>query len=375
MAIKTYPILYSLTSTGVIQTWRIEQDKNKYRTISGLDNGKKITSAWTECDGKNIGRSNETSPEGQASLEIESKYTKQLKLKYYKSKTKLGGTKYIQPMLAKKFVDYEDDVKCPTSLDRKYNGMRQITHAAGTFTRKGEPIVAAPHIFKSLESLFNKYPNLVLDGELYNHEFRYQLNEIIRLVRDTVHVTPESLAESEKKVRYYVYDGYGFNNITQETPFLERREALKKLLKGIKHIVIVEHKTANNKDELFEIYDSFLKDGYEGAMIRLNAPYENKRSKNLLKLKPTDDDEFEIVDIEEGDGNRAGRAGRIICKMKDNRTFAADLKGSFEQFTEVLKNKKKYIGQTVTIYYNGLTGYGIPNYAKFDCNNSHKGDR
>jgi ATP-dependent DNA ligase len=372
---KTYPILYSLTSTGAIQTWRLEQAGNKYRTISGQDDGKKITLAWTECEGKNLGKINETSPEEQATLEINAKYKKQLKLKYYKSKNKLGGTKYIQPMLAKKFFDYENDVNYPLSVDRKYNGMRQVTHSKGAFTRKGEAIVSAPHVFNSLKHLFEKYPSLVIDGELYNHEYRYKLNEIIRLVRDTVHITAESLAESEQKVKYYVYDGYGFEGITQETPFLERRKALRKILKGVKYITLVEHETAKDKNELFEIYDSFLKDGYEGAIIRTNDAYENKRSKNLLKLKPTDDDEFEIADIEEGEGNRTGRAGRLICKMKDGRTFAADLKGSFEQFTEVLKNKKNYIGKVVTLYYNGFTGYGIPNYAKFDCNNYNKGDR
>ena len=68
-------------------------------------------------------------------------------------------------------------------------------------------------------------------------------------------------------------------------------------------------------------------------------------------------------------------AGKVIIKMPDGRTLGAGLKGNTDQFEEVLRNKQNYIGQKVTIYYNGFTGKGLPNYAQFDCNNYNKGDR
>ena len=58
--------IYKATKAGKIQEWRIEVEGNKYRTISGQTDGQKVTSEWTVCAGKNIGRSNETTPEEQA---------------------------------------------------------------------------------------------------------------------------------------------------------------------------------------------------------------------------------------------------------------------------------------------------------------------
>ena len=61
--------LYSRRGDEGIQEWTIEIEKNKYRTISGTQDGEKVVAKWTECQGKNIGRSNETTPEKQAELE------------------------------------------------------------------------------------------------------------------------------------------------------------------------------------------------------------------------------------------------------------------------------------------------------------------
>ena len=41
---KTLPTLYSRTNTGAIQEWTIEIDGDKYRTVYGQVDGKKIDS-------------------------------------------------------------------------------------------------------------------------------------------------------------------------------------------------------------------------------------------------------------------------------------------------------------------------------------------
>ena len=53
-----------------------------------------------------------------------------------------------------------------------------------------------------------------------------------------------------------------------------------------------------NQDELDELYSSYMTDGYEGQMIRLDEKYENKRSKYLLKRKEFITEEFEVVSME-----------------------------------------------------------------------------
>ena len=123
------------------------------------------------------------------------------------------------------------------------------------------------------------------------------------------------------------------------------------------------------KDELDTIYQKFLSDGHEGAIIRLpGSMYEHRRSNNLLKYKPLSDEEFVILDITAGDGNWSGKA-RIITLKQGDDSFKADFKGTMVEAEEMLRNKYDYIGKTARIFFFGYTGLGVPNYAKFDYNN------
>ena len=123
------------------------------------------------------------------------------------------------------------------------------------------------------------------------------------------------------------------------------------------------------------LFQSLLLDQQEGGMLRkMDSPYEHKRSKNLVKVKAEDDDEAVIVDITDGDGNWKGAATNVTLNWKD-KTFDAVFKGSYETRAEILKNKKDWIGKTVTFLYMGLTGLGTPNYARIDPDNCFKSDR
>ena len=72
------PKLYERSTTGKITEWTIEVQNDKFRTISGFVDGKKVTSAWTECLGKNVGKINATTPEEQAILEATATHRKRI---------------------------------------------------------------------------------------------------------------------------------------------------------------------------------------------------------------------------------------------------------------------------------------------------------
>lgn len=394
------PTLYARAKTGAVLTWDIEIEGNKFRTITGQETGAKTTSAWTICKGKNCGQANETTDEQQANAEADSKWKKKLKSGGYFEDVKDidKPLSFIEPMLAHPLISKKTDKKTkktiivdrtpyvvlPVMLDRKYNGMRQVASAVGPYSRKGEEIKTAPHIYDALTPLFEKIPTLVLDGELYNHEYRHKLNELIHIVRTTADhkITPELLAESERVVRYYVYDGYGFTTatgkqITEDTPNRERRDALKELLKGIPYIVVVPYFMSKTMEEAKELYGEFIEDGYEGAILRnANAPYQHFRTNDLIKLKPYEDMEVIILDvIDPGSGNWGGTGKTASVRMDNGKVFTATFKGGRETLTKILQEKDKWIGQKVTITYNGWTGKGCPNYAQIDPNNCMVGDR
>lgn len=376
-----YPMLYSRTATGAIQTWKVEVDGNKYRFHTGQKGGAIVVSEWTVCQGKNLGRANETSPEEQATKEARAALKKKLKSGgYWESEADIDKIRFVEPMLAYKLKDYRERVLYPVMLDRKYNGGRVVANREGLKSRKGETYVTIPHIWNALRALFVKFPDMVLDGEGYNHDLRFKLNDCMKLLRKTVRATTQDIARAEQIIRYYVYDGYGFTvngkYITKDTGCLERRKALQILLKDVPFIVVVPFVVVQSETELMKLYESYVTDGYEGGIIRtIDAPYQNKRTKDLLKVKPMDDDEFEIVGVEEGDGNWSGKAKRITFRDPRYGTFGGSFKGTMEQAEEFLKNKNKWIGQVVTVHYFGFTGLGTPNYAQLDIDNCLKEDR
>jgi ATP-dependent DNA ligase len=355
----------------------MEQDLHKYRTVSGLEDGEKVISEWTLAKPKNVGKANATTGTEQATKEIVNKYTKQKKTGYFENKSDIDNIAYVEPMLAKNYKDYKHKIDLTTGeyiLQCKYNGMRCIATKDGLFTRKGEKYLTCPHIEKALAPFFEEYPDAVLDGELFNEDLRQQLNEISKLVRRTVHITDEHYKQAEEMVRYYVYDGYGFG-IDKNCCYTERKNFIDIYVVPYYYVVEVPSFDINSEDDLNDYYLQLVDQGHEGAMLRLkNMGYENKRSKNLLKIKPEDSDDAIILDITEGEGNWAGTGKRITLDW-NGLEFDATFKGTYEQAVQFLLDKNKWIGKKVEFLYNGLTGLGTPNFARVDINNCLKDDR
>lgn len=387
---KKLPKLFARNSDGTIQEWEIVVDGNKFATIHGKQNCLKVASEWTICEGKNLGKKNATTPEEQAFSEAESRWEKKVKHGgYWEDIEDIDKVKFVEPMLAEHFVDHKHKIKYPVMVDRKYNGMRQVTTRGGLATRKGEVIHTAPHIFQALKSKFEQFPGLVLDGELYNHEYRFKLSEFNKIIRKTKHFTNEDLAKSKEIVKYYVYDGYGFDFkadgggiVAEETPCFARRQSLKEFLADIPYIVVVPFVVCHDEEHITSVYDEYVADGYEGAIIRnWDAPYQHKRTRDLLKLKPEDDDECKVIAINEGTGNWSGVAKTATVEWQGN-TFEATFKGSYEELAEVLKNAGDWIEKIVTFLHIRYTGKatptapkGLPFSPRIDINNCFKGDR
>lgn len=384
--INHYPTLYTKDSLGNIRTWKMEQNGDAYRTHSGLkDSDNIVISEWTVTEPKNTGKKNQTTGEQQATAEIQAKYKKQLKTGYVEHEHEVeNGCKYVEPMLAKLYKDYADKIdftKKEWIMQCKFNGMRCVATKNGLFTRKGEKYESVPHIGNALKPFFDKNPDAILDGELFNNELRQQLNEISKLIRKTVHITDEDLKQSEKLVKYYIYDGYnflGFKNsqwtvVEENIGYVSRKQWIDENIVGsYKYVEGVADIYISNQKEMDDAYQTLIDDNQEGGILRWkNMPYEHKRSKNLLKIKPEDDQEGVIVDIKEGTGNWSG-TGKVITLNWQGKTFDATFKGSYEQAVEFLKNKNQFVGKTITFLYNGLTGLGTPNYARIDINNCFK---
>jgi DNA ligase 1 len=373
--INKYETLYSKDSKGKIRIWYMERDGANYRTISGIKDGQLVVSEWSTATAKNINRANATSAEEQADTEVVAKYAKQKKTGYFSNVNDVDKILYVEPILAKSYKDYADEVdfsKGEWGMQTKFNGICNVTSINGCFSRKGEHFVMLKHIEKALIPFFKKYPDAVLHGEAFNDDYREQLNEIVKLCRKTVHITDDDYIQSKKFIKYYIYDGYCESaGVGEDVPYSKRKEWIDKNVIG-KYSNCVEVKTIIVKDKkhLDEFFGERIERGDEGVILRkMNMKYSHKRDKNLLKYKPLDSDEMTIVDIKEGSGNWSNKAKIITLKMKNGKVFDGTFKGSMKDAETCLKEKNKWIGKVVTVYYNGITGLGCPQYCQFDYNN------
>lgn len=127
--------LFSKNKDGSYQQWEVWTDQNKITVLFGKLHGK-IQEKVTVCEGKSLGRSNETTPEEQAELEAISKWENQLRLGYRESIEELETEIQLSPMLAKDATKVPHLIQYPCHVSAKLDGLRCLV----TFDEKGEPV-------------------------------------------------------------------------------------------------------------------------------------------------------------------------------------------------------------------------------------------
>ena len=373
--VAPYPTLYSRTSTGAIQTWKVEVEGNKYRFITGQKNSPNlVTTEWTTCQGKGKGKS-ATTPEEQATKEAKAAMQKKLKGSYWQNEADIDKMRFFAPMLAHKYVlELDDngnivkrrfvDWKKGVWVSPKMDGLRCIINREGAFSRLGNQFFAFPHITDELKALFDEFPDLVLDGECYTHALKADFDKIISLAKKKT-PTPEELKESREKLEYHIFD-------CPSAPggYTERYEWLKKNILSRfgadSSIKLCEHKMIYSETDLDAYLQECIAQGFEGCMMNLpGAEYEpDKRSYTILKYKLFMDAEFEILDVLEGTGNRSGMMGKIVFKLPKGGTFDCDSKGNRDFFRRLLLEKNVIIGKKATVRFQNYTPAGVPRFAK-----------
>lgn len=359
--------LYVKDSKSYIREWSIEVVGSKYRTVHGMMCGTKVASKWTVCAPKNVGRTNETSPDEQALLEARALVDKKITEQGYKMSIEdvEAGIGYFEPMLAQNFAlskcgDFKNVYAQP-----KLDGIRCVATKNGLTTRSGKPIVSCPHVIEELKDLFLAHPNLILDGELYNHLLKDDFNEISSIVRKSK-PSDHDLAKSLEFIEYHVYDATGDSLDGKTFSMRHRMQArfFEEAALDAFSLSVVEVETLKIRSltELDTSYGRWTTGGYEGQIVRIDEmEYEvGKRSYQLLKRKTFKDKEFDIVDIEEGSGNRSGMAGRVVYRLPTGGTFGSGIRGNIEFFKQILKDKSKYRSGTVRFF--DFTPGGVPRF-------------
>ena len=385
--------LYKIDSLGKLREWTMVIDGDSFYAEKGLVGGKIVCDKPTTAIGKNEGKVNATTNEDQALLEAKARWDKKLKEGYALSPKEAETQSYYEPMLAQKFEDREKEIQAIFDEELrvlsqpKLDGIRCIIRMEDgevvARTRKGRTIDTIPHVLEELNVFFDCNEDAVLDGELYNHDLKHDFNKIVSLVRKKVpektkNDTDKSFAkkldkfqESQKEakdlIQYWVYDCPRLSNEYDESIVFSARNFMLQgefadVVDG-NSVKLVETNECYSFLSLDQGYSSFMENGYEGQMVRIDAPYESKRSKSLLKRKEFQDAEYKVIDIEEGNGNRSGTAKHLVCYCPlTDQTFNSNIKGNFDYLAEILDNSDYYIGKLATIKFFELTPDGVPRF-------------
>ena len=262
--------------------------------------------------------------------------------------------KEFKPMLAHVYTDQNQiDWGQPVYMQPKLDGVRCIFTKDGAFSRTGKRFMNVKHIEEELQDLFKDKPWLILDGELYNHRLKDDFEKIISLVRKQK-PTDEDRSEARRLTQYHVYDyvdGSSFD-------YKKRQDNLTCSDIYCPSIHYTETIRVATPAMIKVLHQRFLDKGYEGSIIRLNGEYEQKRSKNLLKVKDFSDSEAEITGFVEGKGKRLGTIGKFIAVDSQGMQFGMPVMDKFKYLQDNFKEMQTWIGKIATFTYFEKTKRG-----------------
>lgn len=411
-----------------------------YSTITvthGIIGGKMQTTTPTKVTiGKNIGKANQTNVWTQALRDALSKYNDTIKSKAVMTTSENTASlgRYL-PLLLKIYrrvlihtdikshtkeiklvkdtgnvnVDWSKTSEVSKYMQPKFDGVRVIARWTSTdivdiYSRNLNTYPGFDKIKKQLEPIFQKYPMLYLDGELYKQGLHLQ--DISGIAR-----TSSKNSEIENELEYHIYDCFipprqtidvagkeysgGNNDKECSIAFDDRLIILNNILTekylvlnpNIKKVITTQVQSEEEVRELVKKY--IISEDYEGGVLRLGTfPYEfaigGHRTSGVLKLKPRFEEEYKVVGFTEGDKGK--EVGAIIWELETPSkgvfpndkglypggiTFTCvpklDYQERYKLYEEMKKDnvfEKQWKGKMMTIQYEDVSKTGVPLRAK-----------
>ena len=257
--------------------------------------------------------------------------------------------------MAKK-VDFNDT----WFVSRKLDGCRCICiiNEDGEptyFSRAGNEFLTLKNLDAEIISLGLK--NMVIDGEICmldangNENFQGIIKEIKR--KDHTIENPF----------FYMFDILTMDEFVKKegtTPFSVRNVQLDNLFfqREFNHIDYLPQTILIDEQMLMFHVTTAKENGWEGLMLRKDAPYQGKRSNDVLKVKSFYDAEYIVVDIENAvnrvivDGKEVEELmmRNVVIEHKGNRVQVGS-GFSHEQKRFYFENPNEILGKQITVQY------------------------
>ena len=226
-------------------------------------------------------------------------------------------------------------------MSEKLDGVRGYWDGKALLSRQGLPL-PAPVYFTA------QFPPFAIDGEIFSE--RNQFEEIAS-------ITKSFKDDNWTKLILYVFDVPNASG-----NLFERLKTLEDYLKEhpTPYIKIIPQIPIRDKTHLFEYLHEIERKKGEGVVLRNpNAPYERKRSTQILKLKSIYDEECTVIAHHKGKGQFENILGSLTCENHRGKFKI----GSGFNLSE--RENPPPIGSTITYKYRGLTNSGKPRFATY----------
>lgn len=246
-----------------------------------------------------------------------------------------------------------DGVRCIFYWDKVKKEVRTISRGGKNYDESTKHIRSIP----KLVNLLSNRPNIMLDGELYCHGVSLEeLSGIARL--------------KTWEPRCAVLEFHCYDLAIPNIDFQNRLVLLDKMRPYFvdeKKIKVLEHIEIHGYNEAKALHDTWVSEGYEGAILRdPTKEYGfNKRDIRMIKLKEFKDEEFEITGYKPGLRGSEDMVFTLITK--EGVSFEAKPMGSRELKERYVINIDKIIGLKGTVKYFYMTAEGRPFLPVFKC--------
>ena len=199
-------------------------------------------------------------------------------------------------------------------------------------------------------------PPRVLDGELYAPDLPFEtLCSIVK--RLDVH-------KNSLLISYYIFDMKSPLDFVSRTFFLERiLGEVHRVVESV--IVLVATFSCSDLDTVWtDFLPTFMDQGYEGIILRNgHASYQEKRTSDMLKFKPSREDVYTIQDYEEEHdiyGSPKGSLGSFLVCSEDGEAFSCGTGFTRQQRQDFWTDRHLLVGQKIRVRSQYLNERGIP---------------
>jgi len=241
-------------------------------------------------------------------------------------------------------------------INTKLDGLRFFYKDNELFTRSGKPIFGFEFIKDELAEIQENFDLTFIDGELYSHELDFQTIQGYVL-------SYRNINEDHKKkiiANVFAVGRDDFKNTQDMIDVLKRITWYKVNHNCCSHVKTLNtFKVKNDFEEINRITKKYIKEGFEGSMLRHPENwYSYNRSDNLLKFKLFKEEDFKLVGFDKGSGKNKERLGAIFVEgvvesKKIKSRVGTGL--SDEQRDHFWNNQNVYINKLVEVKYQGIT--------------------